>query len=58
MKKTRAIEVLSQELRKGEDIAEWIVEQDDVYTIYDLHHQEEYCEALRMAIRALGGALV
>lgn len=58
MKKTRAIELLSHELRKEEDVAEWIVEQDDVYTIDDLHHQEEYCEALRMAIRALGGATV
>lgn len=57
MKKTRAIELLSQELCQSENIENWIAQQDD-YSSYDLHYQEEYFEALRMAIRALGGALV
>ena len=57
MKKTRAIELLSQELCREEHIVDWIVEHDNDDE-YDLHYQEEWCEALRMAIRALGGATV
>lgn len=57
MKSTRAIALLSQELCHAEHVVEWIVDQDDEDS-YDLHCLEEWCEVLRMAIRALGGATV
>lgn len=57
MKKTRAIELLSQELCQSENIENWIAEQDQEDG-WDLHSLAEWCEALRMAIRALGGATV
>lgn len=57
MKKTRAIELLSQKLCQSENVKSWLAEQDQEDG-WDLRYQAEWCEALRMAIRALGGATV
>lgn len=57
MKKTRAIELLSQELCHSENVESWLAEQDQEDG-WDLRYQAEWCEVLRMAIRALGGATV
>ena len=57
MKKTRAIELLSQELCQSENVESWLAEQDQEDG-WALHHLAEWCEVLRMSIRALGGATV
>lgn len=57
MKKSRAVELLAQKLEWAEDCAESLAMEDEYDR--DLHHEwEEEAEALRMAIRALGGNAV
>ena len=54
MKKSRAVELLAQKLEWAEDCAESLAMEDEYDR--DLHPEwEEEAEALRMAIRALGG---